>query len=91
MEALESHFSKTFSDIDSKVQVDNKWWDGLQSIDDATKTKLDSPITLYERTTVLFKEMVPNKLPGSDGITVLFLRKFWKTLSTPLRNLLIRQ
>jgi hypothetical protein len=65
------------------VLVDDKWWDGLQSIDDATKTKLDSPITLNELTTVLFNEMAPNKSPGSDGITVLFLRKFWKTLSTP--------
>jgi hypothetical protein len=46
MEALESHFSKTFGDTDPKVQVDDIWWDGLQSIDDATKTKLDSPITL---------------------------------------------
>jgi hypothetical protein len=83
MEALESHFSKTFGDRDPEVQVDDIWWDGLQSIDNATKTKLDSPITLNELTTVLFKELAPNKSPGSDGITVLFLRKFWKTLSTP--------
>jgi hypothetical protein len=83
MKALESHFSKTFGDTDPKVQVDDIWWDGLQSIDDATKTKLDIPITLNELTTVLFKEMAPNKSPGSDGINVLFLRKFWKTLSTP--------
>jgi hypothetical protein len=60
-EALESHFSKTFGDTDPEVQVDDIWWDGLQSIDDATKTKLDSPITLNELTTVLFKEMAPNK------------------------------
>jgi hypothetical protein len=83
MEALESHFSKTFGDTDPEVQVYDIWWDGLQSIDDATKTKLDSPITLNELTTVLFKELAPNKSPGSDGITVLFLRKFWKTLSIP--------
>jgi hypothetical protein len=70
-------------DIEPKVHVKEKWWDGLQRIDDTTKNKLDNPITLNELTIVLFKETAPNKSPGSDGITVLFLRKFWKTLSTP--------
>jgi hypothetical protein len=83
MDALEEHFSKTFSDPNPTVDVPEKWWDGLVKIDDCTKDKLDNPITLNELTTVLFQQMAPNKSPGSDGITVLFLRPFWKLLSIP--------
>jgi hypothetical protein len=83
MDALQEHFSKTFDDPTPTVDVPEHWWDGLDKIDDSTKDKLDAPITLNELTTALFKEMAPNKSPGSDGITVLFLRHFWGFLSTP--------
>jgi hypothetical protein len=81
MDAIESHYKDAFTDSNPSVSVPSHWWDGLSKLSPDKKDHFDTPFTLNDYTTVLFKDMSLVKSPGSDGLTVAFYCKFWHILA----------
>jgi hypothetical protein len=84
MEALETHYKRTFSDSGNNARLGDECWNGITQISEETKFILDKDITKNDLTRMIYTEIDIGKLPGDDGLTVELYRKFWLQLNNPL-------
>jgi hypothetical protein len=76
MNALESHFKKTFTEKHDRPRLGDEWLNNVKKISDTTRKLLGKPIKKNNLTNVIFKEMDHRKSPGANGLTVDFYQKF---------------
>ena len=82
----QTNFYKKLYSSDPNVHFTMLREESEPCINDEFKEKCDMPITLDE----LYDAMMtlrPNKVPGLDGFTIEFYRKFWKILSPMLMEM----
>ena len=82
----QTDFYKDLYKADPKIKFHLKPELNKRVLNDDEKYAVEKPLTLDE----FFDAMMtlkPNKIPGLDGITIKFYRKFWKHLSPMLMDM----